>query len=204
MSADAPFEDERVTGSAGCNAYQASYTRAGDAKLTVGPIAATGRFCEGPAADVESAFLASLARAHSFSATAGRLVTSDESGRVLLEFVAAPENPLVGSWQVTGYNNGAGAVVSVAIGTELTANFGAGGILQGSGGCNDYSGSYVSSRETLSIGPLATTRKACAEPIMEQEARFLAVLQASTGYRLEPQIIVLVLPDGASGVSLAR
>jgi heat shock protein HslJ len=203
VRADARFENGRVAGSAGCNAYQGSYTRAGDAKLTVGPIAATQRFCEGPAASVEGAFLASLARAHSFSATSGRLIISDETGRALLDFVAAPQNPLVGSWQVTGYNNGAEAVVSVAIGTELTASFGADGILQGSSGCNDYSGSYVSNGETLSIGPLATTRKACAEPIMDQEARFLAALQAATGYRLEPHIIVLLLPDGAGGVILA-
>ena len=60
-----------------------------------------------------------------------------------------------------------------------------------------------STEKTLSIGPLATTRKACEEPVMEQEDRFLAALQAATGYRLEPHILVLVLPDGASGVSLA-
>ena len=46
VRADARFEDGRVAGSAGCNAYQASYTRTGT-KLTVGPIAATNRFCEG-------------------------------------------------------------------------------------------------------------------------------------------------------------
>ena len=202
VRADARFEDGRVAGSAGCNAYQASYTRTGT-KLTVGPIAATKRFCEGPAGDVESAFLASLAQAHSFSATPGKLVISDGTGRALLEFAASPENPLLGSWEVTGYNNGAGGVVSVAIGTEVTASFGADGMLHGSGGCNDYNGSYVLNGESLSIGPLATTRKACEEPIMEQEDRFLAALQAATGYRLEPHIIVLVLPDGASGVSLA-
>lgn len=71
-------------------------------------------------------------------------------------------------------------------------------------GCNEYSGSVVVNGERPSIRPLATTRKACDEPVLDQEARFLAALQASSGYRLEPHIIVLVLPDGASGVSLAR
>jgi heat shock protein HslJ len=203
VRADARFGDGRVAGSAGCNAYEASYTRTGT-KLTVGPIAATNRFCEGPAAEVEPAFLASLARADSFSASPEKLIVSDETGRTLLEFSASPENPLLGSWEVTGYNNGAGALVSVAIGTEVTASFGADGMLHGSGGCNDYSGSYVLDGERFSIGPLATTRKACEEPVMEQEDRFLAALQAAAGYRLEPHIVVLLLSDGASGVSLAR
>jgi heat shock protein HslJ len=203
VGADARFEDGRVVGSAGCNAYHASYTRTGT-KLTVGPIATTSRFCEGPASAVESEFLSTLARANSFSANSERLIVSDETGRALLEFVAAPDNPLVGTWEVTGYNNGAGAVVSVAIGTEVTASFSAEGLLHGSGGCNDYSGSYVLDGERLSIGPLVTTRKACEEPIMEQEDHFLAALQAATGYRIEPHIVVLLLPDGASGGSLAR
>jgi heat shock protein HslJ len=199
---DARFESGQVAGSAGCNAYRAPYTRAGT-RLAVGPIAATNRFCEGPAGEVEVAFLALLERADSFSADATKLVITDAAGRALLEFAAAPANPLVGAWEVTGYNDGAGALVSVAIGTEVTARFGADGVLEGSGGCNDYSGSYVLEGERLSIGPLATTRKACDEPVMEQEARFLAALQATSGYRLEPHIVMLILPDGASGVSLA-
>jgi heat shock protein HslJ len=144
-----------------------------------------------------------LEQAASFSATTASLVISDQTGRTLLEFAAAPSNPLVGTWEVTGYNNGAGALVSVAIDTEVTASFGADGTLAGSAGCNEYSGSYVVDGMALSIGPLATTRKACDESVMEQETRFLAALQATSGYRFEPHIVVLVLPDGASGVSLA-
>jgi heat shock protein HslJ len=203
VRADARFEGGRVSGSAGCNPYQAGYTLAG-ASLAIDEIAATGRFCEGAAGGVEAAFLASLARVASFSASSDRLALADEAGRVLLEFAAAPANPLLGAWEVTGYNNRAGALVSVAIDSEVTAEFGADGVLHGSGGCNEYSGSYVLAGERLTIGPLATTRRACAEPIMDQEVRFLAALQASSGYRLEPHIVVLVLPDGASGVSLAR
>jgi hypothetical protein len=39
---------------------------------------------------------------------------------------------------VTGYNNGKQAVVSVVIGSELTADFKADGNLGGSAGCNSY------------------------------------------------------------------
>ena len=87
-----------------------------------------------------------------------------------------------------GYNNGKQAVVSVTLGTTLTANFGADGMLSGSAGCDDYTAPYRTDGKRspaalagkISIGPAATTRKMCAEPpnIMEQETQFLQALSS--------------------------
>ena len=55
---------------------------------------------------------------------------------------------------------------------------------------------------SLAIGPLATTRLACAEPVMDQEQAFLTALQASTRYELTADRLTLRNDDGAIQVDL--
>jgi heat shock protein HslJ len=58
------------------------------------------------------------------------------------------------------------------------------GQASGQASCNRFSGSYQLARaeERLRFGPLAMTRMACAPPIMDQERRYLAILEAATSY----------------------
>jgi PKD repeat protein len=69
-------------------------------------------------------------------------------------------------------------------GTSITASF-QGGRISGFGGCNPYSGSYAVSGEFLTIGLLATSNAACAQPIQEQETQYLATLQGAEEYEIE-------------------
>lgn len=55
--------------------------------------------------------------------------------------------------------------------------FGSGGEINGSGGCNNFFGTYEMNGERLIIGPLASTKKACIGPSMDQEKEFLSALQ---------------------------
>jgi heat shock protein HslJ len=49
--------------------------------------------------------------------------------------------------------------------------------VSGLGGCNRYTGTVTAKRPgTLSVGPLATTKMACAGPAMDVEDRYLAAL----------------------------
>ena len=70
--------------------------------------------------------------------------------------------------------------------TPITARFGTDGNVAGSAGCNNYNGTYVASGNELSVGPLATTRKICAQPIMQQEQAYLDALQAARTYEITP------------------
>jgi heat shock protein HslJ len=106
------------------------------------------------------------------------------------------------TWQVQSYNNGRGGVVTVQTGTELTAMFGADGMLSGSAGCNTYNGTYTVDGSDMSIGPLATTRRACPEPIMQQEGAYLAALAATSQYTLTADRLTLRSADGATQVVL--
>ena len=59
----------------------------------------------------------------------------------LLVYDAAPRNPVRGEWQVTAFNNGADAVVSPILGTEIDIAFGLASV-GGFAGCNSFSGTY--------------------------------------------------------------
>lgn len=110
------------------------------------------------------------------------------------------------AWQVTGYNNGRQAVVSVLNGTELTMEFPADGRVAGSAGCNRYTGTFKQDGGTLSFGPAAATRRMCVEPegILEQEQRFLKALETVATARQEADRLELRTADGAMAVTLHR
>ena len=73
--------------------------------------------------------------------------------------------------------------------TEITAEFvSSEGTVEGSAGCNSYSGSYEVKNSQLSIpGPIAATEMYCMEPegVMEQERQYLEILQAAESYSVE-------------------
>jgi hypothetical protein len=84
-------------------------------------------------------------------------------------------------------------------GSEITAEF-ADGQVSGSAGCNTYQGTYRSTRaagrNTIEIGPLATTRMMCDEPLMDQESLYLAALEAATEYTIEGFALTIEYPGG--------
>jgi heat shock protein HslJ len=73
----------------------------------------------------------------------------------------------------------------------------------GSLACNAYSTTYFADASGLRFGALAPTRETCAAAVMEQETRFIAVLAATRGLRLDDQGALLLLDaDGSTRVRL--
>lgn len=70
--------------------------------------------------------------------------------------------------------------------------------VSGTAGCNTYSGTYrLMSKEGIDFTTLTTTRKACAPELMEQEQRYLSILDAVEGYSFYSDgSFSLVSPDG--------
>ena len=88
-----------------------------------------------------------------------------------------------------------GAPVTMAPGQQREQRItlaGSGARLTGFGGCNALSGSYVAQGAALRLSLLASTRMACAPPLMDLEGRLLKALGATTGYRLEGQKLLLL------------
>ncbi len=191
--------DSKMSGSTGCNNYNAAYTTDGD-MITISPGAITLMACPTPIMAQESAFLDVLASATTYKIEGDEMELKDASGAVIAKFSSLePVSLEWSSWQVIGYNNGKQAVVIVIIGTEIIANFGEDGTLSGSAGCNDYNASYEFDRDNISIGPAASTRMFCQERegIMEQEVQYLAALETAATYIIEVDKMEMRTAEGA-------
>ncbi|MEI8334086.1 MAG: META domain-containing protein [Chloroflexota bacterium] len=185
--ADAVFEDGQkggaVNGSAGCNVFNGSYTSNG-AALTIGPLATTMMACEAPQSTVETAYLAALGNAATYTATAATLTIYDAAGTEILRYDAGSPSAITGmTWHLRGYNNGKQAVVGVIGDTDPTAVFGTDGQVSGNATCNTYFGGYTTTGSAIQIGPLGSTLMACPE--QEQETAYLAALQNATTYQVQ-------------------
>lgn len=71
--------------------------------------------------------------------------------------------------------------------------------VSGSTGCNRYNGTIAQgpSETSLEVGPLATTRMACPEPLMAQEQAFLVRLAQAEVFQFLVGDLVLTGADGA-------
>ncbi|MGE0703961.1 MAG: META domain-containing protein [Vicinamibacterales bacterium] len=97
---------------------------------------------------------------------------------------------LEGAWIVTAVDG-----QPLVDGTTPTIAFEAGRVT-GNTACNSFTGSYTLSPERLTIGPLATTRRACPGSIMAQESSLLAVLGAVDRFEASDDgTITLFAPD---------
>lgn len=199
----ANFEDDQVSGSAGCNNYFGSFEATEDT-ISIGPLASTMMLCAEPVNEQEQRFLAALESATSYQVIANRLELVNGEGALAAMFHAEVPVELPGTtWMVTGYNNGRGGVTSVIIGTELTVAF-EDENLGGLAGCNNYTGSYEVDGDAISIGPLGVTRKFCSDPegIMEQESEFLAALEGASTYEIQGDRMDMYFEDGARALTL--
>jgi heat shock protein HslJ len=125
------------------------------------------------------------------------LVIGSVGGTITIPVMAQsfPEKPLqtaasaslMGNWRLVNMTVPTSPMPMLPLQTpELTAEF-SDGRISGSGGCNRFNGGYQTQGEQLSIDPLASTFKACEQPIMEQETRYLKALQAAQRYEIDDQ-----------------
>jgi len=86
---------------------------------------------------------------------------------------------------------------------EQFVAFKSGGEIRGYGGCNQFFGQYSQEGETLKIGALASTKKACFEG-MEAENAFLKTLQDTRKVEATQLTLRLLDADGQQLMQLRR
>jgi putative lipoprotein len=98
-----------------------------------------------------------------------------------------------GEWRAADVNG-----VPVAGARPLTLSLGLDGRAGGNAGCNSFSGAYdIRSRDRIDLGPLAVTRMACEPTVMEQESRYLSILEAAESFsRYGDGSLSIIAPDG--------
>lgn len=104
---------------------------------------------------------------------------------------STPQAPLLTgtTWTLTQLQQGGQTVTPT--GTERPTLRLDGRTASGSTGCNTYRGAYASRGDVLRFGPLATTRRACAEPALRLETLYVNALRQVTGYQLSGQTLTL-------------
>lgn len=89
---------------------------------------------------------------------------------------ALPEQealPLPGTWIVEDIDR-----TGIVDMSRISMTFTIDNEVSGETGCNLFSGSFTQDGQTITMGPLRTTRRACtAEAMARQEQRFLAAFQ---------------------------
>lgn len=185
--------DGKVSGTTGCNRIFGTYTQTG-AKLVIDGLGMTKMACmEGGLMQQEMVFTSILSGESTVGveppASPGfpaKLVITGANG---VSFTAAPIVPRAppprptpdrkslenGTWVVEDINRG-----GVIDNSHLTLSFGQDGRMSGSTNCNTFTGSFKSTSTKLIFSDVAVTEKAClAEALQNQEAAYLAILNAS-------------------------
>jgi len=192
------FDSGRLSGFAGCNNFSGSYTLDGD-QLKVGPVASTQMACPEPGSSIETAFHKALSGTLRYTVDGDHLSATTASGDTL-RFQRAPAPQLAGvNWKVTSFNNNRHAVVGVLGESSLTLSF-KDGQVSGSAGCNNFHGKYATEGIKLQLGPLATTRRACDEPLMTQEREFLAALASAVTWSIDGNVLDMHRADGERAI----
>jgi heat shock protein HslJ len=204
VASDAVFAGGTVSGVLVCNSYTGAYTASGSS-LKITGVASTMMACPDTSPGVESAIVAAMGKVATYTATKTNLTMFDSSGATVLQYGAAPADPLAGtSWNVNGINNGNQAVVSLAAGSSITLVFGTDGSVSGNGGCNTYNGSVAVDGDAISFGPLMSTQMACPQPVMDQETQFFAALAASSSFKVSGSTLTMRDTGGATQVTAAK
>jgi heat shock protein HslJ len=182
--------DGRINGSSGCNGYSALYSLNGQT-LGISQVKSTKMACDPEIMVQENQYLALLQKVNTYEMNGDQMVLYTVLGQKILQFkkghagtISPPKSTpstsprtLVGAWVLKSYTDGKGGAVPVMAAAPVTAKFLADGSLSGSSGCNQYSTTYSTSGESISISQAAaTTRMACEPAVMVQETAYLTIL----------------------------
>ncbi|MGI5950955.1 MAG: META domain-containing protein [Brooklawnia sp.] len=196
-------DDQKVSGNAGCNQYNGSYTIDGQTITVDENVATTMMACEESVMTQETAFLTVLIAASNITLTDEQLTLDGDQGTLL--FTVQSQELAGTNWTILGYLDGSG-VVSVLADSEPTLEFGDDGVVSGNASCNQMTGGYTAAEGVLEFGPLAITQMACPEPdgVMEQEAAIVAALESATKYVISGDDLTLRTADDLTALRLTR
>ena len=99
------------------------------------------------------------------------------------------------SWKLVSYGS-ASAPQPAAPDVETNLAFGSDGKLNGSMGCNGFSGNYSVQGEKITFGPITATLMACPDPQMAQEGAAFQVLKDTANFKLDGSTLTITSADG--------
>ena len=202
------FEDGRFSGSTGCNRVQGDYRVEGtDFRFGEG-LAATRMACPEPLMKQEAAIFKALQSVTRYRYVPDRLELTDDRDDTVLRFTRigaatsaadTTADTLEGcTWVAEALVDAQGTLANPIRGTTIDLSFDPRGRISGSDGCNRYLSGFTHSKASLSFGPIATTRMACAatDGRAEQARSYADLLGQVNTYRIEGGRLFLLDADG--------
>ncbi|MFM8887847.1 MAG: META domain-containing protein, partial [Chthoniobacterales bacterium] len=96
------------------------------------------------------------------------------------------------AWEVTAY-----AGQTPLADHPITFEFDTEGNIAGDASCNRFGGTCAIEGNTIKVGPLRSTRRACEPEIMQQEHTFLALLGSVATWQIDSDgVLVLIGEEG--------
>ncbi len=193
------FLADSMSVNAGCNGMNGGVQIA-EGVLTAGPFAATMMACDEALMDQDtwlSDFLMDLPTI----ALDGETLTLSSGDTTITLDELQPSELVDTTWTVTGTVANQG-VSSVPADSTASIMIAPDGTVAVDTGCNTGSGSVEIADTTLVFGPIATTRRACADELNALEASVLAVLQGEVSYEINGNTLSLRVGEDADEVGL--
>lgn len=199
----------KVSGTAGCNQYTASYEATLNG-LSIGAPATTKMSCGEPAGIMtqETVYLTTIQGAGGYSISGNMLTVTDGGGQAILTYSTVPPYvmtpaPLTGTtWYLNSIVDAQGQIWTPGAAYPVSLLFSTDGKVSGKSGCNSYSGSYTTTGNSLTISDkFAVTLMYCGEPgVMDLETTYLAILPQMKMYKITGN--ELILSDGTGKITL--
>lgn len=198
------FADARITLTAGCNTMSGTYTLE-QTRLTVEPLAMTDMGCDQSRMDQDSWLAGLFEKPVQLNTGAEPTIVSASTVLAMADLdTVHPDKPLLGTrWLLTSIGSGGadGSVSSVPAGTQAFIQIDAGRIAL-KDGCNQGSGTVEVAGDSLTFGPIATTKMACPDTA-EVERAFAEVLAGTATYSIEEDRLTLTTTDRSLGFTAA-
>ena len=188
----------KLSGTGGCNQYSAEYTTTASDGITITQPISTLMACAEPVMQQETRYLSLLQQATKYEISGDQLTLFDKNGtRILIYKKHVSISTITGTWNLFNYNNGKGAIQSVLTGSKTTAVFGPDWKLTGSGGCNQYSATYMTTDPNgITITQPISTLMACENDLMQQETQYFSLLPSAAKYEISGDQLTLFNSTG--------
>jgi len=110
---------------------------------------------------------------------------------------------VIGKWKLISHGS-ASSQIPAAPNVDTTIEFKSDGGLNGSVGCNSFSGNFKAKDDGLTFGPVASTMMFCEGPVGDQELTTLTVFQTSAKFVLDGSKLTITSADGKSVIMLEK
>lgn len=194
------FTDGGIGIDAGCNHIGGQYALSPDSELTTKDLAGTQMACAQPLMDQDAWLTGTVFAKPLVASVSGQALTLSREG---LEIVLgdrgtiSPDLLLEGTaWQLDGIRSGE-SVSSLPAGVRVpTFTLASDGTVTIDTGCNSGRGTATVSGSTITFGPIATTRRACADKAGRQiETTVLAILTGEAEWSITEKTLTITNGD---------